>query len=582
MWFPDLNTAGIDETTKFFLLAWEELFGKTTSTTYTPRQNDTLSLINELGILAEQGEKDERLAYHLVYVIDELQEFIKNDPVLGIKYPHFKYALQNLDRKEKPTVIRRLSAAIGAGLKDYENSVFEHFLETISTVKSNEKDKILTATRLVATRAVQRGLISEECRLTDAQSMLLLSPQDAGEKLLEQIRQEDADWDCILCIEGGSYSEIESLIYGTGFEKLPASLKPFGKDGTNFLENYKDFFKANSTVKAKNYIEAFQKAFSPLKRVLDVANFKHRSAPFKVLPSICLRSGRDQRFFDLDVGAYSGIEAQNHATQSAVKMQRAGVLERLPDRIITTLEQHSVAHATTDPKVRFVNLWFALETLVRYNRHHAIIEEVVNNITPLIAHRRINKVIKYLAICLHNYGFCDSIPNSTGWFDKSDSKDIHRNELLLALTGKAGRPVLAELLKITASHSLLCNRLFTVYCFLNDSNKLIKELEKSYERTLWQIQRIYRARNVLVHTGGKVNLLSKLTMDLEHYYSVTMARILYDFEQNDNNWSIEKSFDSHKLMYEYFIDTLKDFPDKITVANALNRAANALDDQPLW
>ena len=73
-------------------------------------------------------------------------------------------------------------------------------------------------------------------------------------------------------------------------------------------------------------------------------------------------------------------------------------------------------------------------------------------------------VIKYLAISLNQFGFCNTIPDPTGWFKNSKKGNIRRDELLLAMTNGADIPKVAEdLCTITGNHPLLCNRIWRVF-----------------------------------------------------------------------------------------------------------------------
>jgi len=220
-------------------------------------------------------------------------------------------------------------------------------------------------------------------------------------------------------------------------------------------------------IEAAGLNEALQNALKALRLVLDVANFYNRSAPFRLCPSVYLESASTEKFIYTDTQLYSEfLKPTRNAIDLTSKMQQAGVLARLPERIITALEQYSVAHSSSDPKVRFVNPWVALETIAGHEREGPIIDNVVRNVVPLIVHRKINKVIKYLAICLHKFGFCGKIPDSTGWFKSSTRHEVRRDELLLALSGAGGAAVHDDLARLTLEHPLLCNRLFQVHKML--------------------------------------------------------------------------------------------------------------------
>lgn len=580
MWFPDLSDPGISHETAFVLLAWAELFGEHTPNTYAPRLHDVISIAGELAVVARQAETNGKWLYHLHPIIEELQAAASVDPVLSRFYPQQQYAILTLEKNVSAARARHFAEVIEAQTQDYEARVFENFTESVGLLPK-QKEKAFDAVRRLATRAVQRGLGREELRGSVNKEMLRLSSQEAAATLLGNLERQQREWTCIVGIEGES-SDVEALLNSVGFNALPNRQKPLGEIGKTFLEKTARTFHGVCRVEAQSSMEAVQFTLNSLRLVLDAANFAHRSAVFKIAPFVYLESnGAKQQIVNLEAGADAGIEPQHAATEHTVDLQRAGVLAKLPQRILTTLEQHSVAYASTDPKVRFVNLWVALETLVGHEPEGKIIDHVNRRVTPVIIHRRVNKIIKYAAICLHRFGFCDKVPDATGWFKKSSKLRVRADELLLALAGAAGTAVADELAKITVPHPLLCNRLYQIHKVVFDPVELGKELVASSQRSQWQLFRIYRARNLLVHTGETVPLLSKLSADLEYYYSLTLSRILHDFERYEN-WSIEKSFEHRKQMFDFLSHKLRTKDSQITVGDVLEHDSGKLGRHLVW
>jgi hypothetical protein len=579
MWFPDLTRTGVNRDTAFVALAWAELFGDRTPDTYQIKLNDTLSLVVELGEVAEQAAADQRWVGHLPYVIDELKAEADADPILNSHFPHLSYAINQLDRGASHARVRRLVAVSHSELHEYGPRVADYFRESIRLLP-REKERALDAIRRLATRSLQQGSTPDECRRCVDESSLLLSPDEAGQQILDRLVERQQPWVCIIGVAGDP-ADVETLINGTGFKPLPNKRKPLGKLGTEFIEKAGGGFLAVCDLEASGYAEAMQKALQPLRTVLDVANFNHRSAPFRIIPTAYLESEGNQYVVALDSHPYGGLEPQRNATRSAARAQRDGALSRLPDRILTALEQHSLAHTSSDPKVRFVNLWVALETLIGHARGESVIDHMVSSVVPLIIHRRLHKVITYLAISLHEFGFCNSVPDTTGWFRNSNSYEVKREELLLALTGAAGARVHDELAALTATHPLLCNRLFTAHKAVATPASLAQALRASEKRTEWQLRRIYRARNLLVHAGVSLPVLPHLMANLEYYYSLILARLLHDFYRNES-WTITKSFEYRRIMFGFLLRLLDGEPAKVKVKDVLQLNSGPLGEEPLW
>lgn len=579
MIFPDLTALESPLATSFIVLAWDELFGEKTPDTYKAKLHDTLSLIIEFGEVAKQVETDQRWASHLPHVLGELKFEAAVDPVLALHYPHLISAIDSTDKNVTWSRAARLADIARHELADYHRMVSDYFLQSLGHLPQ-KKEKAMDAVRRVATRAVQRGLTPEECRDFLDDSMFAMEPTPAGELLLDRLAHGPRPWFCIVAITGRN-DEIAALLYGTGFTQLPNRRKPLGETGKGFLEQTKGAWLACIEIEAISRREALQAALRPLRTVLDVANFYHQSAPFCLMPFVYMESDGRQHIFETGVQSNGVLEPRHDATRQAAMMQRQGILERLPDRILTSLEQHSVAHASTDPKVKFVNLWVALETLVGHDQESRIIETVVRSIVPHVVHRRVNKIITYLAICLHQYGFCGEIPDETGWFQNSGAWRVRSDELLLALAGTAGPDVPDKLAALTARHPLLCNRLFAVHNSVKDPKVLLRELRESAERTEWQLRRIYRARNLLVHAGVPAPSLSYLSMNLEYYFSMTLSRVLHDFDRY-SQWSLERSFEYRRIQFEHLLRELDRNASAVTVSHFLQQGDGQTGNELLW
>ena len=61
---------------------------------------------------------------------------------------------------------------------------------------------------------------------------------------------------------------------------------------------------------------------------------------------------------------------------------------------------------------------------------------------------------------------------------------------------------------------------------ISDPKMLANQIEESHQRVRWQLYRIYRARNLTVHHGEDIPLVSPMLGSLQYYFSVTLTRIL--------------------------------------------------------
>ena len=64
-------------------------------------------------------------------------------------------------------------------------------------------------------------------------------------------------------------------------------------------------------------------------------------------------------------------------------------------------------------------------------------------------------------------------------------------------------------------------------------------------------------------------------------FSLTLSRIFHDFHRYEE-WSVEKSFERRRLLYEYFLYQLENIPQEITVADLLIQPDEGLSATALW
>jgi hypothetical protein len=79
----------------------------------------------------------------------------------------------------------------------------------------------------------------------------------------------------------------------------------------------------------------------------------------------------------------------------------AALNSREEPAIRVALELHSVAPSSVDHRLRLVNLWSAIECLASLVEGETIISRVQKLVVPILTWRKVEKVVRYLAISIH-------------------------------------------------------------------------------------------------------------------------------------------------------------------------------------
>jgi len=591
MWFPAPNFeySSKDSDSLFIAFAWRELFEENTPQIYQPSLLNIPDLLEELEKVATHTLKDEHgKRKPLESLIEELQSQAESDKVLRKCFPDVHHGISSLKKDTPAGKVKIFSIVNQEKLADYDYRTYDYFLSTLETfhkASGKPKKEMLLALRSLATLAVSQGFSSNECRLIVEKSTLSLEPIGVGQQILQSLRtKEEQSWECFFALRGEPRF-ICKLMAINGFTPLPKKWTP--QECYKYADKHKFHKFHNNTegcterfvgkFQGKSASQAFENSLSLLKRVLGAANLYHHSTSFEIAPYAFVKSvERWEETSSQIFSFYKGTDLplQYQATEKLVKELQENSLIRRSNQAMNSLELYSLAHASWDLRSRFIHLWVALEALIGPASEDSIIGNLLNRITPIVVHHHLHSVIRYLAICLHEFGFCGTVPNTTGGFTKSTADKIRTDELLLALTGSDGKykQIVNNLLAVVAKHPLLCNRIYTASEGGFKTPEAMKKefLDNCEELTNWQLRRIYRARNLLVHQGIAVPQLQYLFEKLNYYYSVTFSKVIHDL-QDHPHWSVDHSYEHRRQEFEFFSHQLSGSTSPLRVVDVFPR-----------
>lgn len=563
MLFPDpITISGANCDTAFILLAWDELFNEQTLYSFRPRLLDSYQILKEIKKITELASIDERWAKSIPHMTTELKSLSKNDPILKIYYPKIHNAVNNLNENDR--FLNRIVSLILSELADYSEYTRCHIKEAVKGLP-RERKNMLDALNRLATRSRLEGIDYLQCNEIVADDNFQLSPSELIDLIVEITRPREREWFCVISVKGDS-KKIRSFVSKTDYKILAPKNKPLGKAGKEFTERTKDGVNIQTSVKAVGAYNAATKATRDLRYGLDVLSFYYNDPSFEIDPNVIATLNRKD-FILVNINEHSHLKLKPHReAKNLIKELLSSIqLNELPEQLTNALEQKSISdNESLNLKIKFLNLWIALETLTG-RKEISVIGSMLRYITPVVINNRVRKQIKYLAISLKNHGF----PEIRKFhFIKSGPLEVQRNELLLCLLDEPGCQSQRWLCDITKNHPLLLFRLFLMHQNLQSPNELRKALMESFERTNWQLRRIYRARNLIVHLGEEPDNLSYLYENLRDYFNLTVDRII-GILKNNPSWSINQCFESQVMEYDHLISVLGNDPYSVKVSDLM-------------
>lgn len=192
------------------------------------------------------------------------------------------------------------------------------------------------------------------------------------------------------------------------------------------------------------------------------------------------------------------------------------------DRFISVVRLHGSAQEATSSEAQLINLWTGMEVLVP-RASGSKLREVLRLIMPFLNHGYFNRLLFALAGDLYR------------WNRKGTSKLLKRvqqpdwkphQKLALALLGGDYEEVRSDLYKMTEGYALLMNRCFEMSKLISKKDHLNERITEHERRITWQIERIYRARNSIIHDGKSPSQTDALVENAHEYLDGFIDRFI--------------------------------------------------------
>ena len=181
---------------------------------------------------------------------------------------------------------------------------------------------------------------------------------------------------------------------------------------------------------------------------------------------------------------------------------------------------------------------------------------MAERISPIIAHRRVDKIATYLGLSAHGTPRTGGSDIDRTVLTSSSNTYIAIDDVLAAVCGPENNPAILYFFHTYGSSPLLVNRFMTVWEQFHEPGQLAEAFHRSRRRIQWQIARIYRARNQLVHRGEQSPYIWRILQNAQYYVSSAISRVLHDLRDHPD-WTVDTSLEHQLQRYEYVHSLLK-------------------------
>lgn len=224
-------------------------------------------------------------------------------------------------------------------------------------------------------------------------------------------------------------------------------------------------------------------------------------------------------------------------------------------RFNRSADLHALALASDSVENQLINLWTALESLLptKYDEKISQIEHISNSIMPFLNIGYVQKIVTRFSKDLLLW---NSVVSKNIFKEISCSGIPEKTFHLLVL--EQYEPLRNDLKGRFNDFHLLSERFSYLESLLSKPLNIVSSLDAHKQRVDWQIRRIYRARNMIVH-DGKTPSYTEILIENTHDYLDTVFSYLMSLGSKDHILnSIDQGFKMAELIYASYYKRLNE------------------------
>lgn len=546
----------------FFAQRMDELLFDYSLDSYKPSALNAPFLCGEALTLINEIENQTIDAANLQYVLDELSWSISNDKIAKrlLDVPLEKYLLNDLSQLGRVKLgLEVLSKTLNA--RRYLNECHQ-FIKT--AVAENKKKDIDFGARTLVTTLINWGLSKSFLH----QSLhdffyrgddLIIDNIDDIDLFLETIAPIIHHFD-VYFLASKEIISVEKSIKSFSIEilsDLPGTVLPYAASHC-FLKAQDEVFVKIDNIETYDAYTARQMAERRIDTLKDLFTlFSHKNdlrwRPDTLIVQCCTENPKI-------VGKpKSSMTKSVDMTPSRASKRLNWMLQNISlsngetgsfDKFHRIVDLHGICVSNEIPENQLLNIWISIETLVPSHGNKNKITNIIELLDPIFKLTYITRLAnKALAdLLLWNAGVTSKILRRVP--DSSHTKAAVR--LLQLLILESNLPLRDELFEKLKDFHLLRFRLFSLANSLKTPEKVTKLLGEHSKKVAWQLRRLYRTRNLLVHSGRTPTFLSTLIENGHDYLDTALNQIMERTCGHYQITTMEQVFELERILLQRF------------------------------
>ncbi|ENX34458.1 hypothetical protein F889_01740 [Acinetobacter colistiniresistens] len=220
-------------------------------------------------------------------------------------------------------------------------------------------------------------------------------------------------------------------------------------------------------------------------------------------------------------------------------------------RFNRVVDLHSTALESDLPENQLINIWIAIETIVPSTVHGGgKVKKICNALEPILLKKYVNRLLINLIKDLIKWGR-SKLTNILKKVDNYENKKIDQLVLELIALDRYN-DLRQDLYRKLDNFHLLRYRVFEMAELFRKPKNVIDRIALHEKKVRWQLRRIYRTRNLIVHSGNSLPYIDTLIENSHDYLDQTMNSVVeYSCGTLDAK-TLEQVFEMAKLDYDFF------------------------------
>lgn len=556
----------LNNSEQLFVSKWCEQFNWDTIDTYRVRLMNSVSIINELHEVIEDYLTESISLENIKMVCIEAERILQKDTLLKKLYPvEQKFTVEQVHNFNKNT-IRELKSNINV-LKEileskYKPDIINELTQQFGATQYNP-ESISLLTNSLGSQLLWEGYSYKHLYELKRVFINEENSHSFNEKFnifTENITNDKKEF--TVYIKLTSRKDLIQIHEVFDFS-IRASL-----DVSNENEIVKKFNKQSGNIYCTipnilsvDYISAIRIATEKLSLFHNLIRFELRKTKLKISPKILVHDENSDDYFInhaeartigfISSGSIGKLKNYSNNFSKAISINDKKLNTSSREKLSNSLRFFRMGLDADSTESKFIHTWIALEYLLKSGEHGSIIGLVQKYLPKVIAVKYFSKILINFSSDIKRFEIIELIE------DKYTVEKTGNNISLESLFNLLKEKTIVDSILREIESPLLYER-FRKLSNMFSNSKLMKEaLHQHLNNLEWNLQRIYRLRNKIIHSAKTNTNILQLESNLTYYFSVIFEIVLYEAAHSKRKTTIEEILSSYVTKYEFIEHSIK-------------------------